>query len=177
MQRLTLGLIAVGCSLLGLHGAWGQSILQLKPPPDPTPMTGQPQVVSTSSITLNGKRVVFFGIDPAMKMMPCYVGNRGWDCGSAAFRILLNLVGREPVTCEPRGVDLFGRVFAKCSVHGKDIALSMVEAGMAVALPEETTEYVAAEKKAKADKVGIWQGTFTTPSDFREMATGHPQAR
>lgn len=177
MRRWTLGLAALGCGLIALQQAQAQAIMQLKPPPDTTPMTGQPQIVSTSSLALNGKRIVFFGVDPAMKMMPCSVGNRGWDCGTAALRILMNLIGREPVSCEPKGIDLFSRVFAKCSVHGQDIALALVEAGMAVAIPEETTEYVEAEKKAKAEKKGIWQGTFVPPSEFREIATGHPQGR
>ena len=63
---------------------------------------------------------------------------------------LMNLIGREAVTCEPRATDLFRRVFAKCTVHGQDIGLALVEAGMAVAIPDETTDYVEAEKAAKA---------------------------
>ena len=156
----------------------GQAQFQLyRPVQDKTPLTGQPQVVNTSTLALNGKRIVFHGIDPMMAKNPCYIGNRLWDCGAAAFRILLNFVGREPVTCEPRVTDNFGRLFSRCTVHGEDIAMHLIEQGMAVALPEETPDYVDAEKKAKAEKKGIWQGTFTTPSDFREIQTGHPQAR
>ncbi len=154
-----------------------QAVMQLKPPPDTAPMVGQPQIVSSSSIALNGKRVLFFGVDPVMMQQPCYIGNRGWDCGTAARRILMNLIGREAVTCEPKGIDIFSRVFSKCAVNGQDIALALIEAGMAVAVPEETTDYVEPEKKAKAAKKGIWQGTFVTPSEFREIATGHPQGR
>src|SRR5262249_23707536 len=139
--------------------------------------TGQPRILNSSSLTLEGKRVVFFGIDPAMPRMPCEADGRGWDCGTAALRTLMNLIGREPVACEPRGIDPFDRVFAKCTVHGQDIALALIEAGMAVALPAETNDYVAAEQAAKAKKIGMWRGPFKTPQEFRKMLSPEPQPR
>jgi endonuclease YncB( thermonuclease family) len=48
---------------------------------------------------------------------------------------------------------------------------------MAVALPKETTDYVAAEAEAKAKNIGVWRGPFTAPADYREMLAGHPQDR
>ena len=58
-----------------------------------------------------------------------------------------------------------------------DINRALVEAGMAVALPKETTDYVAAEAEAKAKSIGVWRGPFTAPADYREMLAGHPQDR
>ena len=109
----------------------------LFPVTDTTPITGQPRFITTSQIGIDGKRVVFHGVDPAMAQMPCEADGRAWDCGTAAMRTLMNLIGREAVTCEPRATDLFRRVFAKCTVHGQDIGLALVEAGMAVAIPDE----------------------------------------
>jgi endonuclease YncB( thermonuclease family) len=48
---------------------------------------------------------------------------------------------------------------------------------MAVALPRETTDYVAAEAEAKAKNIGVWRGPLTAPADYREMLAGHPQDR
>src|SRR5262249_14547302 len=166
--------------LAGLVGVADSALAQFqlyRPAPDKTPISGQPTIVSSSSLTVNGKRIVFFGVDPLMPKNPCNIGPRVWDCGTAAFRTLMNLVGREPVMCEPQVLDMFSRVFAKCTVNGQDIAMALVEAGMAVAFPAENKAYAEAGQKGKAEKKGMWQGTFMTPSDFREAQTGHPQAR
>ena len=149
----------------------------MKPPPDTTVIEGQAQIIVVGAFALAGKRVMLHGIDPVMRNMPCGTDRGRWDCYAAGLRILLNLIGREPISCTPRGVDLFQRVFAKCEVHGQDIALALVEAGMALAIPEETTEYVEAEKQAKAKKAGIWRGDFLTPADYRTFMSGDPQPR
>jgi endonuclease YncB( thermonuclease family) len=174
--RLMLGLFFLAGWAAAPFEAQAQFQLY-RPAPDKTPIAGKPTIISNSALQVDGKRVVFFGIDPMMPKQPCNVGPRTWDCGSAAQRTLMNLLGREPVECLPQVLDMFRRVYAKCTVNGQDIAAAMVEAGMAVALPEETKDYLAAEQKAKAEKVGIWQGDFMTPAEFREFQTGHPQAR
>lgn len=170
-QRLSLGaaLLAV-LTVLGAGGAAGQAP-PLRPAPDTTPITGQPRFLNTASIALQGKRIVFFGVDPMMAQQPCSVDNQLWDCGTAAMRILMNLIGREPVTCEPRLAELGGRIYAKCFVNGKDIGLALVEAGMAVTVPSETTEYEAALQEAVRKKVGVWRGQIVTPQAFRNMRT------
>jgi endonuclease YncB( thermonuclease family) len=90
---------------------------------------------------------------------------------------LLNLVGDREITCEVRRVYQFGRVFAVCRAGGVDINRALVDAGMAVALPKETGDYVAVEAEAKAKGIGVWRGPFTAPADYREMLAGHLQGR
>jgi endonuclease YncB( thermonuclease family) len=68
-------------------------------------------------------------------------------------------------------------VFAVCKAGGVDLNRALVEAGMAVALPKETADYVASEAAAKAKGVGVWRGPFTAPAEYREMLAGHPQER
>jgi endonuclease YncB( thermonuclease family) len=82
-----------------------------------------------------------------------------------------------PVQREQRRVDGFGRVFAICKTGEVDINRALVEAGMAVALPEETADYVVSEMAAKSKGVGVWRGPFTAPAAYREMLAGHPQDR
>jgi endonuclease YncB( thermonuclease family) len=88
-----------------------------------------------------------------------------------------NIIGTQELVCEERRVDRFGRVFAVCKAGEVDINRALVDAGMAVALPKETTDYVAAEVAARAKGIGIWRGPFTAPADYREMLAGHPQER
>ena len=138
---------------------------------------GVAEVAGPAMLSLDGKRVVLWGIDAPVRGQPCYAGNKTWDCTTASAKTLLNLVGDREIVCEQRRVDQYGRVFALCKAGEVDINRSLVEAGLAVALPKETADYVAAEAAAKANGIGVWRGPFTAPADYREMLAGHPQER
>jgi endonuclease YncB( thermonuclease family) len=138
---------------------------------------GSAGVAGPAMLRLDGKRIVLWGLDAPVRGQPCYAGNKAWDCATASAKTLLNLVGDQEIACEQRRVDQFGRVFAVCKAGEVDINRALVEAGMAVALPKETTDYVAAEAAAKAKGIGVWRGPFTAPADYREMLAGHPQER
>lgn len=138
---------------------------------------GSAEVAGPAMLSLDGKRVVLWGVDAPVRGQPCYAGNKTWDCATASAKTLLNLVGDQEIACEQRRVDQFGRVFAICKAGEVDVNRALVEAGMAVALPKETTDYVATEAEAKAKNIGVWRGPFTAPADYREMLAGHPQER
>jgi endonuclease YncB( thermonuclease family) len=144
---------------------------------DPPLYHGMAEATGPAMLSLDGKRIVLWGVDAPVRGQPCYAGNKTWDCATASAKTLLNLVGDQQIACEQRRVDQFGRVFAVCKAGEVDINRALVEAGMAVALPKETSDYVAAEAEAKAKGVGVWRGPFTAPADYREMLAGHPQER
>ncbi len=138
---------------------------------------GSAEVAGPAMLSLDGKRILLWGVDAPVRGQPCHAGNKTWDCATASAKTLLNLVGDQEIACETRRVDRYGRVFAVCKAGEVDINRALVEAGMAVALPKETMDYVAAEAAAKAKGVGVWRGPFTPPADYREMLAGHPQER
>jgi endonuclease YncB( thermonuclease family) len=138
---------------------------------------GPVEVVGPAMLSLAGKRIVLYGVDAPVKGQPCYAGGKKWDCSTASAKTLLNLVGTQEIVCEQRRVDGFARVFAVCKAGEVDLNRALVEAGMAVALPKETADYVDAQAAAKSKGVGIWRGPFTAPADYREMLAGHPQER
>ena len=138
---------------------------------------GRAEVIGPAMLSLDGKRILLYGIDAPVRGQPCYAVNQKWDCATASAKTLLNLVGDQEVACEQRRIDHFGRVFAVCKIGEADINRALVEAGMAVALPKETADYVAAEAAAKAEGIGVWRGPFIAPADYREMLAGHPQER
>ena len=82
-----------------------------------------------------------------------------------------------PVRGQPCNAGNKTWVFAICKAGEVDVNRALVEAGMAVALPNEAPDYVTAEADAKAKGIGVWRGPFTTPADYREMLAGHPQER
>ena len=138
---------------------------------------GLAEVVGPALLSVAGKRIVLYGVDAPVKGQPCYAGTKVWDCATASAKTLLNLAGTQEIACEQRRVDGFGRIFAVCKAGGIDINRALVEAGMAIALPKETADYVPSETAAKSRGVGIWRGPFTAPADYREMLAGHPQER
>jgi endonuclease YncB( thermonuclease family) len=144
---------------------------------DPPVYRGPAEVVGPAMLSLAGKRILLYGVDAPVKGQPCQAGSKTWDCATASAKTLLNLIGTQEITCVQRRTDQFGRVFGICKAGDVDINRALVEAGMAVALPRETTDYVAAETAAKAKGIGIWRGPFMAPADYREMLAGHPQER
>ena len=144
---------------------------------DPLVYRGAAEVTGPAMLRLEGKRILLWGVDAPVRGQPCHAGDKKWDCATASAKTLLNIVGNQEISCQTRRVDQFGRVFAVCKAGEIDVNRALVEAGMAVALPKETMDYVAAEAAAKDKGIGVWRGPFMAPADYREMQTGHPQER
>jgi len=144
---------------------------------DPPVYRGAAEVTGPAMLRLEGKRILLWGVDAPVRGQPCHAGDKKWDCATASAKTLLNIVGNQEISCQTRRVDQFGRVFAVCKAGEIDVNRALVEAGMAVALPKETIDYVAAEAAAKDKGIGVWRGPFMAPADYREMQTGHPQER
>ena len=65
---------------------------------------------------------------------------------------------------------VYGRLLARCNINGQSLNEQLVRKGYAVARPSETRDYVAAEAAAKEEKLGLWQGKFLMPAEFRRAA-------
>ncbi len=134
-------------------------------------ISGTAKVVDSTVIEIDGHRIMLYGTDSVMRKQPCTLEGKLWECWPAAVRALQILVDQGPATCDVIGdPDPFGRVLARCSINGKSLNEEFVRGGFAVARPSETKDYVNAEAEAKAKKVGLWQGQFLRPSDFRRKA-------
>src|SRR5205823_12896010 len=87
---------------------------------DPPVYRGSAEVVGPAMLSINGKRIVLYGVDAPVKGQPCTAGGKIWDCATASAKTLLNLVGTQEIACEQRRVDQFGRVFAVCKAGEVD---------------------------------------------------------
>ena len=140
-------------------------------PVEANQITGPAEAIDSTVITVNGQRIMLFGIDSVMRKQNCTIDGKIWQCWAAAVRALEILVDQGPVTCDVIGEpDVYGRLLARCNVNGQSLNEQLVRKGYAVARPSETTEYVAAEGAAKEEKLGLWQGQFQRPSEFRTKA-------
>jgi endonuclease YncB( thermonuclease family) len=147
------------------------AIVMFATPVEANQITGPAKVVDSTVIEIDGQRIMLFGIDSVMRKQNCAVDGKIWQCWAAAVRELQTLVDQGPATCETVGEpDAYGRILARCNINGQSLNEQFVRSGFAVARPNETTDYVAAEAEAKEKKLGLWQGQFQKPSEFRTKA-------
>lgn len=134
-------------------------------------ITGPAKAVDAGVIEIDGKRIMLFGIDSIVRKQSCMLDGKPWPCWESSVRDLQTLVDQGPATCEVVGnPDPYGRLLARCTINGQSLNEQLVRRGYALARPRESQDYLAAEADAKAKKLGLWQGQFMRPSDFRTRA-------
>lgn len=133
-----------------------------------TVITGNASVIDGDTLDIRGTRIRLVGIDAPEGRQVCARSNgAAWQCGDASSQALQRYLGRVPVRCEPTGQDRFNRTLATCFKGTEDINGWMVANGWAVAFRRYSLAYVAAEDRARVAKLGLWDGTFQMPWDWR----------
>jgi endonuclease YncB( thermonuclease family) len=129
---------------------------------------GVARVVDGDTIDIGDTRIRLEGIDAPESGQTCkrkWFGS--WPCGAVATAALARMVENRTVSCEPKGLDKYGRTLAVCFVDGRDINAQMVRQGHAWAFVRYSQSYVKEEGLAKAESLGIWQGESQAPWDYR----------
>lgn len=135
------------------------------------PIAGEATVVDSDALRVDGKSLLLWGIESVERPQFCTIDGHSWACYEAAVRSLQTIVGVADVTCTPEGEpDGYGRILVTCFVDGINVNEALVRAGFALAKRDETEAYVAAEDAAKAEGIGLWQGEFIHPAEFRLMS-------
>ena len=119
------------------------------------------------SLTVGSRQVRLFGIDAPEFDQTCNRNGERWSCGSEAADYLSRLVTGRDVRCRLVSTDQYDRAVSRCTVGTTDINAAMVESGFATAFRQYSSDYTAAEARAKAAKRGIWAGTFEAPRAYR----------
>lgn len=140
----------------------------------PNPVMSVPlvQVIDGDSLTVRHDgadlTIRLIGIDAVEYRQSCTRAGTQWPCGRKARQALERLVGRGSLHCALSAKDRYGRTLAACRTgvlpDGVDLGAEMVRQGWAVA---SGTDYLAEEADAETARRGIWQGSFTTPADWR----------
>jgi endonuclease YncB( thermonuclease family) len=139
----------------------------------PEPFGPDAEIVSIDGDSLragNGDAYRIFGIDAPELHQSCQEANgTDWLCGRAAKVKLTKLIKGGNVACQLRDTDRFGRNVAVCSAQGvPDLGEAMVREGYAIDLGRKYGyPYADAEAEARAEKRGIWRGTFQEPAQWR----------
>lgn len=132
-------------------------------------MAGGARIIDGDTLDLNGARIRLYGIDAPESAQTCKHGAREWACGAEATQELAQMIGDQPLTCETRDTDRYGRSVATCEAGGVSVNIWMVRNGWAVAYRQYGGAiYGANEDAAKRDRLGVWSGTFAMPWDWRK---------
>lgn len=126
------------------------------------------RIVDGDTLAIDGVKYRINGIDAPEADQTCKrADGRSWRCGKVATDHLFELTDEREVRCEGLTADGYGRLIARCTADGQDLAARMIEDGMAWAFLRFTDEYAGVEARARAAERGIWQGEAIPAWAFR----------
>jgi endonuclease YncB( thermonuclease family) len=132
---------------------------------------GELQVIDGDSLRRGGKEIRLYGIDAPEYRQTCDDAmNRPYPCGREAASALRRLVAGHEVSCRTVETDRYLRDVSLCEVDGSSLNEAMVRDGWATAYLRHSMDFVAIEAEARADRKGIWQGTFESPEEYRRRS-------
>ncbi|WP_373086942.1 thermonuclease family protein [Sneathiella sp.] len=134
----------------------------------PMKIAGSVHIVDGDTLWMKGQKIRLAGIDAPESQQTCISTSRSrYQCGIAARNFLKDLIADQPVQCDSRSMDKYGRLLATCYIGTRDINAEMVSAGWAVAYRHYSDKYAAKEDIAKQAEKGIWDGSFQIPWVWR----------
>ena len=130
-------------------------------------IAGRASVIDGDTIEIYGQRIRLHGIDAPESGQFCTVRGKRTRCGRNAAIALAGKIGNRTVSCEPKDHDRYNRIVAVCRAGGEDLNAWMVAEGWALAYRRYSLDYIGQEDIASRSKVGIWQGEFIAPWNWR----------
>ena len=139
-------------------------------------ITGFAKVVDGDTIKINSKKIRLYGIDAPEKKQKCkktYLTisfmsfTKDYMCGEVSTKKLIKKINKQKLNCNILDVDRYKRLIGECFKRNINLNSWMVSNGFAVAYRKYSKKYVSDEINAKNNKLGIWQGKFEMPWDYR----------
>ena len=124
---------------------------------------GRAVIADGDTIELSGQRIRLEGIDAPENNQTCQGKTGPFNCGREARRKLAALANNGQVRCTGWQSDKYGRLLGSCTAGKTDLNREMVASGWAVSYGQ----YAAEESSARKSGLGLWQGEFQRPADWR----------
>lgn len=134
-------------------------------------LSGFAKVIDGDTIIINKNRIRLNYIDAPEVKQKCLDKNYfEYKCGETSTSFLKKLVEGKNLQCSFEKKDIYNRYLAVCEFDDVNVNYEMVKNGMAVIynLKEADEELKSLERKAQKQKIGIWQGSFEEPKEFRK---------
>jgi len=131
-------------------------------------LVGRVSVIDGDTLEMHGNRIRLHGIDAPESGQSCTdEENKTYRCGQLSANRMASYVSGKAVYCEILDKDRYGRLIAACSVNDVDVNQLLVSEGWALAYRQYSRDYVSAEENAKKLGLGMWQGKFVEPWNWR----------
>ncbi len=134
-------------------------------------ISGNAYITDGDTIKLGKERIRLIEIDAPEMAQKCYdKNNNSYLCGVMSKNFLLDLVKSKEVFCKYNKRDIYSRILGNCYVGNESINEKMVANGMAVVFSYSKFDEILKklQEEAKSKKVGIWQGSFELPKNYRK---------
>jgi endonuclease YncB( thermonuclease family) len=130
--------------------------------------TGVARVIDGNTLVIDATKIRLERIDAPETDQVCLNAKAlRWNCGiEARDQLAAHLAGQE-IKCTSSGVDANRGTLAKCYLAGEDLNGWMVQQGWALPYFRHSFIYADAEKDARTQQRGLWQGAFVAPSEWR----------
>jgi endonuclease YncB( thermonuclease family) len=131
-------------------------------------LTGPARIIDGDTLEVAGQRIRIHGIDAPESRQSCTSERGLYGCGREATAAMRRAIDGQPVECEQRDEDRYGRIVAVCfNDDGEDVGEALVAQGWALAYRQFSLDYVDEETEARESERGMWRGTFVAPWDYR----------
>ena len=137
--------------------------------------SGIAKVTDGDSIKVDEKKIRLMGIDAPEYSQTCFDGTgEEYACGKMSKEFLMNFANGKEVKCFYAKFDKYNRYLSQCFVGELMVNKEILRNGMAVTYTfgPADEEFSKLEAEAQEKKLGIWQGAFQLPKDYRKM---HPR--
>lgn len=160
-------------------GLWAGTTPPVRPAEVPKQAAGAAFVFDGNSMRVGGTLVTLAGIDAPELPQSCSLGQGlgGYFCGAYVRSVLIKLTMGKRVFCAIERRQGDDRNWATCSEANaagtgpkegaKSFNEEMVRSGWAVADRRTSNAYLNVQIEADNENIGLWQGTFTTPREWR----------
>ena len=129
---------------------------------------GLSSVIDGDTVDVDGNRIRLNGIDAPESSQTCNMAGETYRCGLHAEEFLRQIIGSGQLDCKPLTKDRYGRIVATCWLDGRDLGMTMVANGWALAYRQYDMVYVAQENEAYKAGLGMWAGAFVEPWLWRK---------
>ena len=138
---------------------------------------GKVKVIDGDTVKIKNNKIRLSGIDaPELNQLCSKVFlslsfisfYKKYYCGKISTEKLKRLLKNGIILCKVENIDRYKRKLATCYKNKLNINSWLVRNGYALAYIKYSKKYILQEKEAKRDQLGIWQGTFENPWDWRK---------
>ena len=131
---------------------------------------GYADIVDGDTIKILKKKIRLSGIDaPEIEQLCTDKNLNEWYCGKESKIALKDYIKNKIIKCISYKKDRYKRIIGECYLGRQNIQEWMVKNGWAIAYRKYSKKYINAEKFAKKNNLGIWQGKFIEPYKWRQL--------